>query len=54
MEKFIPPVSSTEPKEIVSQEQSSPAASPSENVATTLPDPTRYGDWERKGKCVDF
>lgn len=18
------------------------------------PEPTRYGDWERKGKCVDF
>jgi hypothetical protein len=18
------------------------------------PDPTRYGDWENKGKCVDF
>ena len=18
------------------------------------PDPTRYGDWERKGRCVDF
>lgn len=18
------------------------------------PDPTRYGDWEKKGKCVDF
>ncbi len=20
----------------------------------TGPDPTRYGDWERKGRCVDF
>lgn len=18
------------------------------------PDPTRYGDWERRGRCVDF
>ncbi|MCK9609456.1 MAG: DUF1674 domain-containing protein [Methylomonas sp.] len=18
------------------------------------PEPTRYGDWERKGRCVDF
>jgi hypothetical protein len=18
------------------------------------PDPTRYGDWERKGRCIDF
>ncbi|MGL5720074.1 MAG: DUF1674 domain-containing protein [Alphaproteobacteria bacterium] len=54
MEKFIPPLSSTETKEMVSQEQDSPAASPSENTTTTLADPTRYGDWERKGKCVDF
>jgi Protein of unknown function (DUF1674) len=21
---------------------------------STIQDPTRYGDWERKGKCVDF
>jgi hypothetical protein len=20
----------------------------------TGPDPTRYGDWERKGRCIDF
>ena len=20
----------------------------------TGPEPTRYGDWERKGRCVDF
>ena len=19
-----------------------------------LPEPTRYGDWERKGRCTDF
>ena len=19
-----------------------------------LPDPTRYGDWERSGRCIDF
>ncbi|MCH6578107.1 MAG: DUF1674 domain-containing protein [Proteobacteria bacterium] len=18
------------------------------------PDPTRYGDWEKKGRCIDF
>ncbi|MGH8592290.1 MAG: DUF1674 domain-containing protein, partial [Gammaproteobacteria bacterium] len=18
------------------------------------PDPTRYGDWERRGRCIDF
>jgi hypothetical protein len=20
----------------------------------TGPDPTRYGDWEKKGRCIDF
>jgi hypothetical protein len=22
--------------------------------ADVHPDPTRYGDWERKGRCIDF
>ena len=21
---------------------------------STRPDPTRYGDWEKKGRCIDF
>lgn len=21
---------------------------------TTGPEPTRYGDWEKKGRCIDF
>lgn len=21
---------------------------------STRPDPTRYGDWERNGRCIDF
>lgn len=25
-----------------------------ENGGPKGPEPTRYGDWERKGKCVDF
>ena len=25
-----------------------------ESGGPTGPDPTRYGDWERKGRCVDF
>jgi len=27
---------------------------PSESGGPKGPEPTRYGDWERKGKCVDF
>jgi hypothetical protein len=27
---------------------------PRELGGPTGPDPTRYGDWERKGRCIDF
>jgi|HubBroStandDraft_6_1064221.scaffolds.fasta_scaffold3276911_2 hypothetical protein len=27
---------------------------PPETGGPKGPEPTRYGDWERKGKCVDF
>ena len=23
-------------------------------VQTPKPDPTRYGDWEKNGRCIDF
>lgn len=25
-----------------------------ETGGPTGPEPTRYGDWERKGRCIDF
>jgi hypothetical protein len=25
-----------------------------EKGGPTGPEPTRYGDWERKGRCIDF
>ena len=25
-----------------------------EHGGPTGPEPTRYGDWERKGRCIDF
>lgn len=31
-----------------------PAAKPKELGGPSGPEPTRYGDWERKGICVDF
>lgn len=31
-----------------------PAAVPAEFGGPAGPEPTRYGDWERKGICVDF
>ncbi len=38
---------------------SAAAANPSQNKAKEVggpdgPEPTRYGDWERGGRCVDF
>ncbi|MBI4030064.1 MAG: DUF1674 domain-containing protein [Proteobacteria bacterium] len=49
----------------MSEQKPSPPAKPQENppVATERsvekggpkgPEPTRYGDWERNGRCVDF
>jgi hypothetical protein len=32
----------------------SPAARPREIGGRGGPDPTRYGDWELKGRCIDF
>ncbi len=34
-----------------------PAATPSpipEHGGRDGPDPTRYGDWEKNGRCIDF
>ena len=45
----------------VAQEQNPPAeikqeapVKPREIGGPKGPEPTRYGDWERKGRCVDF
>jgi hypothetical protein len=27
---------------------------PQETGGPTGPEPTRFGDWERKGRCIDF
>ena len=39
-----------------SSEQSPEQRSVQENETggPTGPEPTRYGDWERKGRCIDF
>ncbi len=31
-----------------------PTPKPKEIGGPTGPEPTRYGDWERKGRCIDF
>jgi len=30
------------------------AAAPAEIGGPDGPEPTRYGDWERRGRCIDF
>jgi hypothetical protein len=47
--------------------ESTPASVPAETIAVPVspvqdrlpverpaPDPTRYGDWEKNGRCIDF
>jgi len=29
-------------------------AKPAEHGGPKGPEPTRYGDWEKKGRCIDF
>ena len=31
-----------------------PAPSPKEIGGRDGPEPTRYGDWEKNGRCIDF
>jgi hypothetical protein len=37
------------------QQQAPSAAEAAEEIGGPAgPEPTRYGDWERKGRCIDF
>jgi hypothetical protein len=42
------------PAKPVPQPAARPAAKPEEFGGPPGPEPTRYGDWERGGRCVDF
>jgi len=35
-------------------EKAAPSAPPREFNGPKGPEPTRYGDWEQKGRCSDF
>ena len=45
----VPPSSEPAPKP-----EPSPKPLPKEIGGPSGPEPTRYGDWERKGRCIDF
>ena len=47
-QKPVSPEAETEPK------PEKPAKLPKEIGGAKGPDPTRYGDWERNGRCIDF
>lgn len=38
----------------ISSENNAAASNAREIGGPKGPEPTRYGDWERKGRCVDF
>jgi hypothetical protein len=37
-----------------SADDAAAGARPREIGGPSGPDPTRFGDWERKGRCIDF
>jgi hypothetical protein len=51
-ESKAPALQTTKP-EPVPPEPSAPAK-PVEIGGREGPDPTRYGDWEKNGRCIDF
>jgi len=44
----------TLPETTLAPETEAEQAMPTETPARPRLDPTRYGDWELNGKCVDF
>jgi len=40
-----------QPSETLSEKQT---VKPKEIGGPKGPEPTRYGDWEKKGRCIDF
>ena len=50
--RLVPPAYLSPSPPIPGPDESAPAAAPSGE--SDRPDPTRYGDWEKKGIAVDF
>lgn len=53
-DKATDPTRTPAPSEPPAAEQDAPATKPQEIGGPRGPEPTRYGDWERKGRCIDF
>ncbi len=41
-------------KKLAETEAQKPSALPKEIGGQKGPEPTRYGDWEKNGRCTDF
>ena len=44
----------TEKEEAATEEEPNAPEPPKEIGGRDGPDPTRYGDWEKAGRCIDF
>ena len=54
-ESAVMPQPDDSPEEAASIETTPvPAPAPREIGGPEGPEPTRYGDWERRGRCIDF
>lgn len=52
-EKSIPDKAEEKPP-VTPRAAEVPAAPPTEHGGPSGPEPTRYGDWEKNGRCSDF
>ncbi len=56
----MPPKTSTDDMPDKDAAKAGPQSAPAEPLETGEvggpdgPEPTRYGDWEKKGRCIDF
>lgn len=51
---FVPNNKTPEPSKTIDENEDDSSSPPEEIGGREGPDPTRYGDWEVGGKCVDF
>jgi hypothetical protein len=57
IEPTVPPVQGEQPVEVEAIDTAStprPGAAPREVGGREGPEPTRFGDWELRGRCIDF
>jgi len=49
-----PEVGTCEPVAVMAESADADKQQRRETGGPSGPEPTRYGDWERKGRCIDF